>query len=190
MQQDQDIHYIICGLPFMVQGSLDTWCTGSGVPAHRFKCPAACGILLPRPRIELVSPAPQGRLLATGPLGKSLEIFWWSWLRMWKPLHPVGRSQGCCEPSHEAQEGPAKRESTLSQVATVSVLSWGRLDTHTLDGLGRFTGVLEVNTEISASWIARLWIFWVIRTGLHFEKKAGSLPIKPLKQKETNKHSW
>ena len=52
-------------------GILLTWCTGSGVAAHRFNCPAARGILLPRPGIELVSPAPQGRLLATGPLGKS-----------------------------------------------------------------------------------------------------------------------
>ena len=34
-------------------------------------CPVACGILVPRPGIEPVSPALEGRLPATGPPGKS-----------------------------------------------------------------------------------------------------------------------
>ena len=34
----------------------------------------ACGILVPQPGIELVSPALQGRFLITGPLGKSLKL--------------------------------------------------------------------------------------------------------------------
>ena len=52
-------------------GVLSTWHTGSGVATRSFNSPAACGILPPRPGIELVSPAPQGRLSATGTLGKS-----------------------------------------------------------------------------------------------------------------------
>ena len=34
-------------------------------------CPAACGILVPRPGIEPVSPALEGGFLTTGPPGKS-----------------------------------------------------------------------------------------------------------------------
>ena len=34
-------------------------------------CPAASGILVPQPGIELVSPALEGRFLTTGPLRKS-----------------------------------------------------------------------------------------------------------------------
>ena len=35
-------------------------------------CPMACGILVPPPGIEPMSPALQGGFLTTGPLGKSL----------------------------------------------------------------------------------------------------------------------
>ena len=35
-------------------------------------CPLACGILVPRPGIELMSPALEGRFLTTAPPGKSL----------------------------------------------------------------------------------------------------------------------
>ena len=65
----------------------------------------------------------------------------------------------------------------------------GLLDTHALDGLGRFTGVLEVNTEILTSWIAPFCEFLGYVNRACFGKNAGSLPIKPLKQKEINKHS-
>ena len=37
----------------------------------RLSCPAACEILVPRPGIELVSPALEGRLPTTGPSGMS-----------------------------------------------------------------------------------------------------------------------
>ena len=36
-------------------------------------CPAACGILVPQPGIELASPALQDQFLTNGPLGKSLS---------------------------------------------------------------------------------------------------------------------
>ena len=36
-----------------------------------FSCPAACGILVPQPGIELVSSVLAGKLFTTGPLGKS-----------------------------------------------------------------------------------------------------------------------
>ena len=47
---------------------------GSVVVAHGLSCPVACGILVPRPGIEPVSPALQDGFLTTGPPGKSLEI--------------------------------------------------------------------------------------------------------------------
>ena len=45
---------------------------GSALVAHRLNCPAACGILVPRPGIELVSPVLQDRSSTTGPPRKSL----------------------------------------------------------------------------------------------------------------------
>ena len=38
-------------------------------------CPIVCGILVPRPGIEPVSPASEGRFLTTGPPEKSLQGF-------------------------------------------------------------------------------------------------------------------
>ena len=46
------------------------WGTGSVVVEHRLSCPEACGILVPRPGIEPVSPALAGKFLTTGPPGK------------------------------------------------------------------------------------------------------------------------
>ena len=43
----------------------------SVVAVHRLSCPAACGILVPRPGIEPASPAQEGGFLTTGPPGKS-----------------------------------------------------------------------------------------------------------------------
>ena len=43
------------------------WHTGSR--ARRLGCPAACGILVPQPGIELASPALEGGFLTTGPPG-------------------------------------------------------------------------------------------------------------------------
>ena len=45
---------------------------GSVVVLRGLSCPAACGILVPRPGFEPPSPELEGRFLSTGPLGKSL----------------------------------------------------------------------------------------------------------------------
>ena len=45
------------------------------VVAHRVSCSEACGILVPRPGIEPVSPALEGRFLTTRPPGTSLCWF-------------------------------------------------------------------------------------------------------------------
>ena len=39
--------------------------------ARGLNCPAACGILVPQPGIEPMSPALEGGVLTTGPPGKS-----------------------------------------------------------------------------------------------------------------------
>ena len=59
--------------------SCGTWVSehvSSVVAAHRLSCPAACGILVPRPgirdRIEPASPALEGGFFTTGPPGRSL----------------------------------------------------------------------------------------------------------------------
>ena len=44
---------------------------GSVVAMHRPSCPAACGISVPQPEIELTSPALEGEFLTTGPPGKT-----------------------------------------------------------------------------------------------------------------------
>ena len=59
----------------VVRASLQLWHAGSR--AHRLSgcrglCfPAACGILVPQPGMEPVSPALEGRVLTTGPPGRS-----------------------------------------------------------------------------------------------------------------------
>ena len=40
-----------------------------------FSCSMACGILVPRPEMESMSPALQGRFSTIGPPGKSLVLF-------------------------------------------------------------------------------------------------------------------
>ena len=53
---------------------LSLWYAGfSLVAAHRLSCPVACGILVPWPGIEPMSPALEGGFLTTGPPGKSQE---------------------------------------------------------------------------------------------------------------------
>ena len=62
--------------------------TDSLFVAHGLSCSSACGILLPQPGIEPVSPALQGRFLTTGPPGKSpdphtspLQAPSWLWFK-------------------------------------------------------------------------------------------------------------
>ena len=45
----------------------------SVVVMHRLSCPTYCGVLVPRPGIERMSPALAGRFLTTGPQGKSQD---------------------------------------------------------------------------------------------------------------------
>ena len=47
---------------------------GSVVAACGLRCPAACGILVPRPGIEPTSPVLEGGFLTTGPPGKSQHL--------------------------------------------------------------------------------------------------------------------
>ena len=50
--------------------------SGSLTAAHRLSCPEACGILVPQPGIQLMSPALlQGGFLTSGPPVKSQEHF-------------------------------------------------------------------------------------------------------------------
>ena len=56
------------------------WSTDPLVVAGRLICSMACGLLLPWPEIEPMSPALQGRFLTTGPPGKSQ-------LKVWLNLH-------------------------------------------------------------------------------------------------------
>ena len=65
-------------------------CTGSVVEVLEPGCPAACGILVPWPRIEPSSPALEGRFLTTRPPGKSFGILIsGSWLSMQEFLWSV-----------------------------------------------------------------------------------------------------
>ena len=50
------------------------WGVGSLVSVRGFSSPVACGILVPRPTIELTSPVLQGRFLTTRPPGKSPNL--------------------------------------------------------------------------------------------------------------------
>ena len=47
---------------------------GSVVAIHWLSCPTARGILVPRPEVELASPALEGRFLTAGPPGKSCHV--------------------------------------------------------------------------------------------------------------------
>ena len=51
-------------------GFFSLQCASSLVAMHGFCCPMACGILVPPPGIEPMSPTLQGRFLTTGPPGK------------------------------------------------------------------------------------------------------------------------
>ena len=62
---------MVCGLQSV--RALWLWRTVLVVEASGLSCPVACGILVPRPGIEPVSPALEGRFSTTGPPGKSLK---------------------------------------------------------------------------------------------------------------------
>ena len=74
-----------CGLFIAVCGLLSSFgvlaleCVGSVAVALGFSCPAACGILVPQPGIELISLALEGGFLTIGPPGKS-PVFCCFWM--------------------------------------------------------------------------------------------------------------
>ena len=49
-------------------------CLGSVVAARGLRCLLACGILVPRPGIELMPPALEDGVLTAGPLGESQDM--------------------------------------------------------------------------------------------------------------------
>ena len=51
---------------------------GSVVVAHGLSCPMACGILVPQPGMEPMSPTLEGKILTTRPPGRSLKKSSWS----------------------------------------------------------------------------------------------------------------
>ena len=62
-------------------GHMAPECVDSVVVARDLSFPMACGILVPWPGIELMSPALQGRFSATGPPGKVPQVhFLHCWL--------------------------------------------------------------------------------------------------------------
>ena len=71
-------------------GTWAQWWLCSGLVA-----PAACGILGPWPRIEPVSPALQGRLLTTGPPGKSRNFWTFYWKIIEAIVMPIALKE-CC----------------------------------------------------------------------------------------------
>ena len=65
-----------CGAQALLWGAwlLSLWHLGSVVVTHWPGCPEACGILVPQPGIEPMSPALEGGFLTTGPPGKSTHF--------------------------------------------------------------------------------------------------------------------
>ena len=66
----EDLHCIMGDLSLRHMDSQVVAC-GLVVAARGLGCPLTCGILVPRPGIELTLSAFQGGFLTTGPLGKS-----------------------------------------------------------------------------------------------------------------------
>ena len=64
--------YLTAGGIFIAVCRLSTCACRLSSCEWRLSCPMVCGVLVPRPGIELTSPALQGRSLTTGPPGTSL----------------------------------------------------------------------------------------------------------------------
>ena len=95
--------------------SCNAWALDHVVPvvaAYQFSCSVACGILVPQPGIEPMSPALQGRFLTTGPPGKSLALLlsdhksFWFWVESRK-RDDSAKSPGCCR-SYPVSRDPEK----------------------------------------------------------------------------------
>ena len=64
-------------------GPQQLWPMDSVTVGHGLSFPVACGILVPRPGIETVSPALAVQYLTTGPPEKSLNLCFWHRLFLW-----------------------------------------------------------------------------------------------------------
>jgi len=64
--------YLAAGGIFIEVSGLSICAFAGSEVASGLSCPTACGTLVPRPGIELTSPALQGRFLTTRPPGKPL----------------------------------------------------------------------------------------------------------------------
>ena len=69
---------VVCGVQALLLRR-----AGSVVAARVLSCPEACGILVPRPRIEPASPALEGGFFTIGPPGKSQR--WLVFVRLIQP---------------------------------------------------------------------------------------------------------
>ena len=83
----------LCWSQLCHAGSFVVVCQGLVVAAQGLSCPTACGILVPPPGTEPMSPALEGKFLTTGPPGKSLRSIFQGKIhtcenRIWK-LIPV-----------------------------------------------------------------------------------------------------
>ena len=82
--------------------ALQLRCASSVVVAQGLSCSAACGILVPQPVIEPMSPAMEGGFFTTGPPGKSLCISFLLLLNYYKFF--VLKSRCWQAPFHRLQE--------------------------------------------------------------------------------------
>ena len=74
--------------------------TSSVVVAHGLSCPVACGILVPRPGIEHMSPALEGRFFTTGPPGKSQLFYFFAFLfSFWETFSLLSFNSLICFPA-------------------------------------------------------------------------------------------
>ena len=69
------LHFCYCMTCASLVVACSPECYGSQVVALGLSCPMACGILVPLPGIESVSPALAGGFITAGPPGKSLLPF-------------------------------------------------------------------------------------------------------------------
>ena len=67
----QNFFVCVCGVPSLLFKKVFTLAALSLCYAHGVSCSAACDILVPWPGIQSASPDLEGRVLTTGPLGKS-----------------------------------------------------------------------------------------------------------------------
>ena len=74
-QENISLFMAVLGLSCRTQEGSSLWLFGSLVMVQWLSCPRACGILLPWPGMESMSPALKGRFLTTGPLGKSQYFY-------------------------------------------------------------------------------------------------------------------